>query len=287
MQWEYEKVSGKINSSNKKAILEEYLKMTEEALEKRKGEPIDIVAWPETAFRGVLEDEKTDSMVKRVINFVKKEKIVLITGGYYRNKEKIFTGFLVFEPSGEVKKYLKTYLVPFGEYIPFEAYLKRFHIRQKLPRIGNFTAGKKPHILELHLSSGQTLLIGPQVCYEGLVSRFSRKLSYQGAQVFFNLTNDSWYGLSSEPYQHFLITVAKSVEYRRPLVRVTNTGLTGFISPSGKIFYDKDLYKMKAIDLKVPYSLKVRSTFYEKFFFLPPLFFLFASFFIILKARRK
>jgi len=222
-----------------------------------------------------------------MVRFVRENKVTLVTGGYYRKKDKLFTGFLVFEPQGEVKKYLKTYLVPFGEYIPFEAYLKRFRIRQKLPRIGNFTPGKKPHTLNLQLSSGESLLIGPQICYEGLISGFSRELSRQKAQTFFNLTNDSWYGLSSEPYQHFLITVGKAVEYRRPLVRVTNTGLTGFISRSGKIFYDEDLYEMKAIDLKVPYSSKVKSTFYEKFFFLFPLFFSLALIFIILRGRKK
>ncbi len=283
MQWEYEKVARSVKASSSQEVLEEYLRRTEQALSTRK-KTVDIVAWSETAFKGILQKQGRDPLVRRVVRFVKDHNIVLVTGGYYKTIDKIFTGFLVFEPSGLIKKYLKSYLVPFGEYIPFEKQLKRFKIREKLPHLGNFTKGDKPHNLAINLPSKQNLLLGPQVCYEGLISSFSRKLSSQKAQVFFNITNDSWYGVSSEPYQHFLVTIAKAIEYRRPLVRVTNTGLTGYISEKGKFVYDKDLYKMKAIDLNISYSSRREATFYEKFYFLPSLLFLLALIFIILRC---
>ena len=44
------------------------------------------------------------------------------------------------------------------------------------------------------------LRIGAQICYEGLFDWFSRDLANKGAQIIFNVTNDSWYGRFAEPF---------------------------------------------------------------------------------------
>ena len=43
---------------------------------------------------------------------------------------------------------------------------------------------------------------------------------------FVNVTNDSWFGAPAEPYQHLCMTLARGVEFRRPVVRATNTGIS-------------------------------------------------------------
>ena len=89
------------------------------------------------------------------------------------------------------------------------------------PHTADFARGDGPQIRRY-----RGLLLGPQICYEGLFPGFSRKLADQGAQVFVNVTNDSWFGTRAEPYQHLAMTLARGIEFRRPVIRATNTGIS-------------------------------------------------------------
>jgi apolipoprotein N-acyltransferase len=53
--------------------------------------------------------------------------------------------------------------------------------------------------------------------------------------VIVNVTNDSWFGYAFEPYQHLYMTLARAIEFRVPLIRSTNTGISAAISASGEI----------------------------------------------------
>ena len=96
------------------------------------------------------------------------------------------------------------------------------------------------------------IILGVQICYEGLYPYFSADLAKQNAQIIVNITNDSWYRNTYEPvkkisefftnnayifqnYQHLYMTLARAIEVRRPLIRVTNTGITSAILADGTI----------------------------------------------------
>jgi apolipoprotein N-acyltransferase len=83
------------------------------------------------------------------------------------------------------------------------------------------------------------------------------------ASLLVNLTNDAWYGRSSAPYQHFSMSVFRAVESRRSLIRAANTGISGFIDPSGKVIESTQIFKDAVITQKVP-ILKVE-TLYSRF----------------------
>ena len=53
--------------------------------------------------------------------------------------------------------------------------------------------------------------------------------------VMINLSNDSWYGKSTEPMEHLALASFRSIEHRRSLVRSTNTGISAFVDPVGRI----------------------------------------------------
>jgi apolipoprotein N-acyltransferase len=55
------------------------------------------------------------------------------------------------------------------------------------------------------------------------------------AQVIINVTNDSWFGYSFEPFQHLYMTLARAIEFRLPLIRSTNTGVSAAVSARGDI----------------------------------------------------
>jgi apolipoprotein N-acyltransferase len=50
-----------------------------------------------------------------------------------------------------------------------------------------------------------------------------------------NISNDAWFGQTSAHYQHFAMSVLRAVEFRRPLIRSANTGISAIVSASGTV----------------------------------------------------
>ena len=109
-----------------------------------------------------------------------------------------------------------------------------------------------------------------QIFYESLFPSFSRSLAALGAQFIVNVTNDSWYGTWQEPYQHLYMTLARSVEFRRPVLRVTNTGISSVVLASGDILEQSPIHEPWAGLYKVPYLRTPPETFYQNWFWLVP-----------------
>jgi apolipoprotein N-acyltransferase len=126
--------------------------------------------------------------------------------------------------------YRKTSLLAFGEYVPGEELIPA--LASLNPSGGSFHRGSGPSVLALPWQNSAVQL-GPQICYESLDPDFTRGLARQGAEILVNITNDSWFGPNSEPAQHMIMTLARAVETRLPMIRTTNTGITTGILADG------------------------------------------------------
>jgi apolipoprotein N-acyltransferase len=73
------------------------------------------------------------------------------------------------------------------------------------------------------------------ICFEDVFPELSRQFTKNGAQFLVNITNDAWYQHSFASYQHFQASVFRAVENRVVVLRSANTGVSGFISPEGRI----------------------------------------------------
>ena len=50
-----------------------------------------------------------------------------------------------------------------------------------------------------------------------------------------NITNDAWFGATTEPWEHLALAQLRAVEHRRYLVRSTNSGVSAVIDPVGRV----------------------------------------------------
>jgi apolipoprotein N-acyltransferase len=186
------------------------------------------------------------------------------TGGHGHGPEDnmITNTFFIFQTDGVVQPnpYFKTALLAFGEYIPFGDVFPKLY--DWIPA-SHFGRGPGPTAKTVPLPNGQKLVVGPQICYEGLFYRFSRALAQQDAEIFVNLTNDSWYGDWQEPFQHLYETLGRAVEFRRPLIRSTNTGITLAILADGTLLEQSPIFKEWSTIYDVPYRKNPRPTLYQ------------------------
>jgi len=264
----FEKISAELGKGYQQAILDRYLKATGAALA---GEvrPIDFALWPETAFPALLgEDLNPSPYSERLREFLRQRRLALVTGAYGVDfASRLLTNSLfMLDQDGEVvpPHYSKTRLLAFGEYIPGESWFPQ--LRSWLPPTGQFARGPGPTVL----LEWNGLRMGPQVCYESLFPDFSRALADLGAQFIVNTTNDSWYGSWQEPWQHMMMTLARGVELRRPVLRATNTGISTVGLASGEVLRQSPLHEPWAGVYDVPFVRVPAPTVYQRAYWAVP-----------------
>lgn len=76
------------------------------------------------------------------------------------------------------------------------------------------------------------------------------------------MTNDAWFGRTAAPAQHFAVSVLRAVENRRSLVRAANTGISGFIRPTGEVAATTGLFETTGLCAQVP--AMTRTTFFTR-----------------------
>lgn len=127
----------------------------------------------------------------------------------------------------------KSRLLLFGEYLPFG---RRFPGLYELsPRTSRFTAGRAANVLTLSNTPAGELRVAPLICYEAILPRFARRFAAGRPNLLVSQTNDAWFGPRGEPWLHLALTVFRAVEHRASLVRATNTGVSAFIDPTGRV----------------------------------------------------
>jgi len=153
----------------------------------------------------------------------------------YGGADRVYNSAMLFQ-NGAVQKYDKVHLTPFGEYVLFRRLL--FFVRKITDEIGDFTPGERLHNLNL---SGR--LLATPICYEVIYPELVRTLVARGSEVIVTLSNDSWFGRSSAPYQHLAMAVFRSVENRRWLLRSTSNGISAVVDPGGRIVRQSPLHR--------------------------------------------
>lgn len=243
-------------------ILKKYLQVTAEGL--AKNPDIDFVMWSETAFPALLGGPYNESLFAQALQeFLRSHQVGLITGAYGKDQTTglITNSLFALDRQGTITEphYSKTMLLALGEYIPGEDLFP--WLRDLLPMVSHFGRGPGPTVL-LRFNG---YAMGPQVCYESLFPEFSKGLADIGAQFIVNVTNDSWYGAWQEPYQHLYMTLARGIEYRRPVLRVTNTGISTVALANGDVLALSPSDSVWSGAYHVDYLTQPPATFYQRY----------------------
>lgn len=220
----------KWEAESREYILNKYLTLS---LAATKDNP-DLVIWPEASLPVILEEEP--DFFKEVRHFSQEAHLSLLIGAVTRRDDAYYNSAILVSKEGAVLgRYDKLHLVPFGEYIPLKNYLP---FLETIVPIGDINPGKESTLFSLPTPNSGLLTYNKfavLICFEDVFPELSRRFVKNGADFLVNITNDAWYKKTSAAYQHFQACVFRAVENRVFLVRAANTGISGFIAPTGKV----------------------------------------------------
>ncbi|HTP65414.1 MAG TPA: apolipoprotein N-acyltransferase [Geobacteraceae bacterium] len=213
--------------------------------------PLDLVVWPESVC-GMELDSRDGQLPPGVLDGL---QIPVLFGSVLRlwqgETPRLYNSAVLADSTGAILgTYDKMVLVPFGEYIPCGETFPQLY--SWLPATGRFRPGENVEPLQFH---GHYISVN--ICYEDIFPGQIRSLMEGGRahripEAMFNLTNDSWYGKSVEPMEHLALASFRAIEHRRPLVRATNTGISAFVDPVGRLAMRSGLWTREVLVDRVP-----------------------------------
>jgi apolipoprotein N-acyltransferase len=213
---------------------------------------ITHLVWPEAAMPfGPLDHPEALAAIGALLH----PGAYLLTGALRqeRNEEtgerKAYNSLLVLGPdSGLTTLYDKVHLVPFGEYLPFQAALEAIGLQSLTRQRGGFARGQTPKPL---LEIPGLPKVAPLICYEAI---FPGEVTGTGPRpgLIVIVTNDGWFGDSIGPPQHFHQARVRAVEQGLTVIRSANNGISAVIDPEGRILALLHLDARGSIDSLVP-----------------------------------
>ncbi|WP_448213313.1 apolipoprotein N-acyltransferase [Colwellia sp. MEBiC06753] len=208
---------------------------------------VDLVVWPESAIPAVepIAGEFLD-MVNSAAAFNDTAIISGIINYNFETKE-YFNSLIVLGKQnsddsqgsyyyGNSNRFYKHHLLPIGEFVPFQEWLRPIAPFFNLP-MSSFTRGA--YVQKNLIANG--IVLSPLICFEiafpeQLHANFHGGNSgVVGTDMLLTVSNDAWFGHSHGPHQHLEIARMRALEFGRPLLRATNTGITAAIDADGQI----------------------------------------------------
>ena len=270
----------KWSKGNLSDVLNLYLNLSKECVD----QGAELVLWPETAISEYIFGGGYYTIEKSIFKFLDTNKISLLTGmphiiyftdnknlpkdAKYSEKGKYYyatyNAVVGLNPgTNAIQYYGKMKLVPLGERVPF---VDEFEFLGDLLKWGvgitGWNIGKDTTVFKFYIDRLDTIKVGGLVCYESVDPVFVTAFVQKGAELITVVTNDSWYGKSSGPFQHKDFAILRAVENRRSVVRCANGGVSCIINAKGEILADTDMFVKTTLVGEAP--IQDEKTFYSE-----------------------
>ncbi len=218
----------KVRGTNALQRYQETLRMALKDLPKTNNKTIVIL--PETALDGALNKNKY--MLQDIQNRLESNQY-LITGALRKDDlGNIYNSLFVVDKNGIYETYDKAHLVPFGEYVPI--------IGKSIISGYGFASGGGYKNINI-----KGLNILPLICFE--VGFIGSANVYKNTDIIVNITNDAWYGKTTQPYHHLALSSIHAIIAKKPLVRVSNNGISALVDKHGFLVISTKLNQKSSV----------------------------------------
>ena len=234
----------------------------------------DYIVFAENNFPYLIDKNNSSNFM----NFIKNDNKVII-GATTIEEGKYYNSFLLLEKN-KIHFFDKKILVPFGEFLPFRKYLNFMEI---ITGNVDFQKGLEDRII----ITEDKFNILPIICYEIIFDKIFKNINKNEIDILINITNDSWFGNKIGPYQHFYIARVKSLIANKPLLRVSNNGISAIINNNAKIIKFSKLNQISNIRFKLKIDNNKSYIYFHKLFFYYLLFIFILFSTIIIKNKNE
>lgn len=210
-------------------LLNHHISESEKALSEAQGDKRPrLVIWPESPMNFTYGTDQ--ELRDRLTQFTQRNHTSLILNSQEPapNDGSYNSALLINEEGRLIAQYDKIRLMPFGEYVPLPRWLPGSDRVRGI--VGGFTAGSRYTLMPVG-----TMRAGVFICIESAYPWIPRTLTAEGADVLINISNDGYLGRTPVMRQHLANTIFRAVENGRPVLRVTNTGITAYIDARGAV----------------------------------------------------
>ena len=187
-----------------------------------------VVIWPESPMNFTYSSDRV--LQERLSAFTRDNRIYLLFNSQEPSADGFYNSALLINEEGRlISQYDKIRLMPFGEYVPLPRWLPGASLISGL--VGEFTPGSNYTLMPIGADGARA---GVFICIESAYPWIARTLTRDGADFLVNISNDGYLGPTAVMRQHLANAIFRAVENQRPVLRVTNTGLTAQITPQGR-----------------------------------------------------
>ena len=222
----------------------------------------DLVVWHEAAMplRIPIGFDNFDYVMERYFTRAYNFPNQIVGMDMVDRSELNFFNAAGFIQDGKIRKiYKKIKLAPFGEYLPYSNVLRSLGLSILVPEYsGDFVRGTEYTVYDYGTFKASIL-----ICYDGTFSENVAGFVKNGAELLVNISNDAWFGNSSETFQHGMFYPFRAVETGRTIVRSANVGISEILLPDGSIENATKFLERTTINRKIP--LYDKTTIYLEF----------------------
>ncbi|MDA0977388.1 MAG: apolipoprotein N-acyltransferase [Proteobacteria bacterium] len=186
----------------------------------------DLVVWPEAAI--TYFREQAPLLLEQLGQRARSAGSTLVLGIPDRDAAGGFQNTVLAIGTGH-GQYIKRRLVPFGEYVPLEDYLRGIVQVLDLPMSRN----RPGPPVQVPLKAGD-LVVSTSICYEVIYPELVRSAAAD-PDLLLTVSNDTWFGASIGPWQHLQMARMRALENGRGMARATSNGITALIDHRGQI----------------------------------------------------
>jgi apolipoprotein N-acyltransferase len=205
-----------------------HVELAENALRKVKNNQLSpTVIFPESPMNFEYESDRELKTFFRDFAIRNNASVLFNSAQPNTKGTNFYNSAVMINPNGEkIGQYDKIHLVPFGETVPLPDAFVAF-----VPTmVGNFEMGANYNLLPFGDAKG-----GVMICFESHFPSLAREFVRGGADVLIEMTNDGYLGDTPVLRQHLANAVFRAVETNRPVLRVTNVGITAYINERGEV----------------------------------------------------